>query len=447
MRDNARPGLLRALGTFDASLIVIGGIIGSGIFVNPSRVAALVHTGPLVMTAWIIGGLVALIGAGVFAELAARRPLDGGLYAYLRDAFHPVVAFCYGWTVLLVSQSGGAAASAVTFAFYLPAITGVPLSQPAAVGIAVGVIGLFTVVNCLGVRESTSAQNGFVIVKVAAIAGVIVIGAFATIRALGSHAEPAQLPDSPLVALGLALVPVMFAYSGWQTTSFMSGEMQQPTRSLPRGFFFGVLGVIALYLAMNVVCLGALGERGLAATDRPAAAVVQAAFGPVGAKIMAIIVAISTLGFITNQILVSPRVFYQMAADGTFFKALAKIDPRSHVPIVAIATQGIAAMLVAVSGKYDTILNWVTSVDYIFFTFAALALIIFRSRDRKAGEEGTGYRIPLHPFSTGLFMIVAAAMVADVLIKTPGDSAIGLLVLLTGVPVWYVFSRMKARKV
>ncbi len=442
------PQLQRRLGARDAALIVMGGIIGSGIFFNTSRVARFVHTGPLVILAWVLGGAIAMIGAGVFAELAARRPDDGGVYAYLREAFHPLVAFCYGWTLLLVSQSGGAAASAVTFAFYLPAITGTHLSGPLTTAIAVGVIALFTLVNCLGVRQGANAQNGFMLAKLVAILGVIAVGLFAVHGALVHPAVNAPVaPFNPLLAMGLALVPVMFAYSGWQTSSFMSAELRDPHKTLARGMIYGVLGVVVLYLAVNAVCLAALGQDGLAHTDTPASDVVRAVLGPVGGTIMATIVALSTLGFITNQILTAPRVYYQMAADGTFFKALAKIDPRTHVPVIAIAVQGVAAMLIALSGKYDLILNWVTSVDYIFFGFAALALIIFRRRDAAARAPRPFFTIPLHPWSTLLFLVVAWGIVVDVLLKSTTDTLIGVVVLLTGIPVYYAFRRKRAREI
>jgi APA family basic amino acid/polyamine antiporter len=437
-----QPHLLRRLGVRDAALIVMGGVVGSGIFVNPSVVARLVHGSWLIMLSWALGGVIALIGAGIFAELAVRRPQDGGVYAYLRDAYHPVVAFCYGWTLLLISQSGGAAASAVTFAFYLPAITGIQLSPGQATLVAVIVITLFTAINCLGVRESTSAQNGLMVAKIVAIGAVIGAGLFAAHAAIAQHAAVA-LPSgfNPIVALGLSLVPVMFAYSGYQSSSFMSGEIREPKRSLPLGLFVGVLGVTALYLGMNAACLYVLGPERLASTNTPASDIVQAVVGPLGAKIMAAIVAISTLGFIANQILTSPRVYFQMAADGTFFKALAKIDPRTHVPVIAIAVQGIASILIALSGRYDLILNWVTSIDYIFFGFAALAVIIFRRRDRASGAAEPWFRIPLHPWSTLIFLVVSWAVVLDVLFKSPTDTFLGLLVLLTGIPVWYVFRR------
>jgi basic amino acid/polyamine antiporter, APA family len=441
------PQLLRKLGVRDAALLVMGGIVGSGIFVNPSRVAKMVHTTPLIMLAWTSGGLIALIGAGVFAELGARRPKDGGVYAYLRDAYHPVVAFCYGWTLLLVSQSGGTAAAAVTFAFYLPKILPtLALNANEAKVIAIAVIALFTAINCLGVRSGTNTQNGFMIAKIVAILGVIGAGVFAIGHVSASIVQPLPTNFNPLYALGLAFVPVMFAYSGWQTTSFMSGEMKNVERTLPLGMLFGVLGVIVLYLGMNIVCIAVLGPAGLAATNTPASDVVHAALGQPGAIVMASIIALSTLGFIVNQILSSPRVYYQMAADGTFFKALANINPRTHVPILAIAVQGIAAMLIAASGQYDQILNWVTCVDYVFFGFAALALILFRRADEKSNAPTPFFRIPLHPWSTLLFLVVAWGIVVDLAFSSWRDTALGIIVLLSGVPVYWFFSRSHARR-
>ncbi len=443
MLEQPKPHLLRRLGVRDAALVVMGGIIGSGIFVNPSVVARLVHTPVYIMLAWIVGGVIAIVGAGVFAELAARRPYDGGVYAYLRSAYHPVVAFCYGWTLLLVSQSGGSAAAAVTFAFYLPKITGVALTTVQGTVVGVVVLAIFTIINCLGVRESTTTQNAFMIAKIVAIGGVIVAGLFA-VHATASMGVPIVPGDfNPFAAIGLSLVPVMFAYSGWQTSTFMAGEMRESNRSLPIGILVGVVGVIVLYLAMNLVCLYVLGPVGLAGTMTPASDIIQAVVGPIGAKIMAGIVALSTLGFISNQILTSPRVYFQMAADGTFFKQLAWISPNTHVPIVAIAVQGAAAILIALTGpeRYNLILNWVTSIDYVFFGFAALAIFIFRRRDRIAGAPEPWFRIPLHPWSTLLFLGASWAIVVDVVLKSPMDASYGIGVLLTGIPVYYVFSR------
>jgi basic amino acid/polyamine antiporter, APA family len=383
-----------------------------------------------------------LLGGAIFAELAARRPNDGGLYAYMRDAFHPALAFMYGWTLLLVSQSGGMAAAAVTFAGYVTPWLGLHL-PPGEMerALAILAIAAFTIVNALGVREGTVTQNAFIIVKIVAIFGLVLVGLFAMHAPGAAGPLPPFAGGSAVAAIGLAMVPVLFAYSGWQTSSFMSAEMRAPERTLPRGLLVGVLGVVVLYLAVNAVSIRALGVPNLAATDAPATVIAQLAFGPAGAWIMTIVVALSTLGFLGNQILTSPRVYFQMAADGTFFKQLARIDPRTHVPTLAIVLQGLVAAVITMSGRYDQILNYVTSVDYVFFGLSALALIVFRKRDAAdAAALKPFFTMPWHPWSTLIFLIAAWGLVGDVLIKSPVDTSIGLGILLSGLPVYALFA-------
>jgi APA family basic amino acid/polyamine antiporter len=419
----------------------MGGIIGSGIFRNPSVVAKFAPDGVIIMAIWAIGGGIALLGGGVFAELAARRPNDGGLYAYMRDAFHPAVAFMYGWTLLLVSQSGGMAAAAVTFAGYVAPWLGFHGSEAAAErALALVAIGIFTVVNALGVRQGTNAQNAFMIVKIAAIAGFVAVGLFAPHAPVAATATaPSFIGGSVVAAMGLAMVPVLFSYSGWQTSSFMSAELRDPHVTLPRGMIIGVVTVVVLYLAVNAVSLRALGVQNLAATNAPATAIAQLAFGQSGAVIITVVVALSTLGFLSNQILTSPRVYFQMAADGTFFKQLATVHPRTHVPVLAIVVQGVVAGVITLSGAYDQILNYVTTVDYIFFGLSAIALIVFRNRDAAANAPKPFYMIPGHPWTTVLFLVIAWAIVGDVLFKSPVPTVIGIGILLSGLPVYGLF--------
>ncbi|MBV8491376.1 MAG: amino acid permease, partial [Candidatus Eremiobacteraeota bacterium] len=217
-------------------------------------------------------------------------------------------------------------------------------------------------------------------------------------------------------------------------------------RTLPRGLLAGVLVVIVLYVSVNFVSIRALGVENLAATNAPATAIAQLAFGHAGAWIMTVVVALSTLGFLSNQILTSPRVYFQMAADRTFFKQLAWVSPRSHVPVLAIVLQGVVAIVIAVSGAYDQILNYVTSVDYVFFGLSALALIVFRMRDaRDPNAAKPFYLLPGHPWTTLAFLLVAWGIVGDVLIKSPLATCIGLGILLSGWPIYAVFAWLKRR--
>lgn len=435
------PKLLRRLGSRDAALIVMGGIVGSGIFMNPSVVARHVASGTLVMLVWAAGGIIALLGAGIFAELAARRPHDGGLYAYLRDAFHPALAFIFGWTLLLVSQSGGMAAAAVTFAAYFEPLTGWHAST-AAIGVAA--IAFFTAINALGVRTGTTTQNAFMLLKILAIAAFAAVGLFAVRSPI---APPTALPSagSAWAAIGFAMVPVLFAYSGWQTSSFMTAELRDPHRTLSRGMLVGVLGVVILYLAVNAACLRALGIQGLAATTTPASEIARLAFGQTGLRVMATVIALSTLGFLSNQILTSPRVYFQMAADGTFFRQLANVNSRTHAPMLAIVLQGCVAVVIALSGRYDQILNYVTCNDYIFFGLAAIALMVFRHRDARDPEVPLPFfRMPGHPVTTLIFLAAAWYIVGDTILNSPHDTLIGVAILLSGLPVYFLFASRTA---
>lgn len=436
--------LLRRLGTLDAALIVMGGVIGSGIFINPSVVAGYLHSGTLVMLAWAAGGVVALLGAFLFAELAARRPSDGGFYAYLRDAFHPSLAFSYGFTLLLVSQSGGMAAAAVTFAKYFAPVIGLAHLPSWLLGDAV--IALFTLINCFGVREGATTQNFFMALKIVAIGGFAVVGLFAPHVAASAAPDAAAPAGSIFGAFAIAMVPVMFAYSGWQTASFVTAEMKNPGPALARGMVIGVAAIVLLYLAVNAVCLQVLGIHGLAATNTPAADIARLAFGPIGGGIMAAIVAVSTLGFLSNQMLVSPRIYFQMAADGTFFPWLARVHPRTRVPIISIALQGVIAMIVAASGSYSQVLNYVTNIDFLFFGFAAIALIILRRRDDAIGAPKPAISMPLYPLTPIIFLIVAWSIVTAVLLKSPVESLIGIGLLLIGIPIYFLFAASARRK-
>ncbi len=433
--------LLRRLGTRDAALIVMGGIIGSGIFRNPSVVAQSVHAGRAMLAVWIAGGVVALLGAFVFAELAARRPRDGGLYAYMRDAYHPIVAFMYGWTLLLVSQSGGMAAAALTFAGYFQPLTGMSIDPTL---LAFAVLAIFTITNCLGVREGSSLQNAFMVLKIAAIVWLVVVGFLAHPATSAHVAAVSSAP--PFAAMAVAMIAVLFAYSGWQTSSFMTGELKDPARTLPRGMLWGVCAVVALYVLVNVVCLRVLGPVGLMQTTSPASDVLRAFMGARGAQLIAAIIALSTLGFLSNQILVSPRVYHAMAEDGVFFRQIAWLHPKTHVPVVAIVLQGAFAIAITFWKAYAQILGFVIGIDYLFFTLAAIALFIFRARDRAAGAPRAGYRVPLHPVPTALFALVSAATVVTTYVSSRENALVTACVLLVGVPVYFGFVALRRRE-
>jgi APA family basic amino acid/polyamine antiporter len=447
----AGPGLARRLGLFDATMIVMGGIIGSGIFINPSVVARQVHTTTMIMGAWLLGGAIALVGAFIYAELAHRYPDVGGQYAYLREAYHPGVAFVYGWALLLVTQTGGMAAVAVTFSRYFLELTRAPLTEATVATLA---LALLTIVNCLGVRAGSSVQNGLMVLKIMAIAALVLCGLFFV---AAPEARPGPVLDRPvsvglLAAMGAAMTPVMFAYGGWQTSSFVAGEMRAPRRDLARGLLLGVSGVVLLYMLVNAVCVYALGPEGLVATTTPASVLMRMALGERGATLIAVGIAISTLGFLSQGMLTAPRVYFAMAEDGLFFKSVAWLAPRTRVPVVAIALQGVLAIVIALSGRYEQILNYVVSVDFIWFGLTAASLFVFRRRPTASLIDGSTetvradhFRVPGHPVTTVLFVVACALIVLSTIYKYPANSAVGLVIVLAGIPV-YFYWRRRGRK-
>jgi basic amino acid/polyamine antiporter, APA family len=432
-------GTRRQLGLFDAVMIVMGGIVGSGIFRNPSVVAHQVHTPFLILGVWAGGGVLAMFGAFIWAELSTRVPGAGGQYAYLREAYHPMVAFIYGWVLLLVTQTGGMAAVAVTFAGYFREISGAGWSDSA---IAACALLALTVVNCFGARAGSNVQSALMLLKTGAIAGLVIFG----IALGGGTIHPLPLTDRPfspglLRAIGAATIPVAFAYGGWQTSTFIAGEMRNPARDLSRGLVLGVLGVVALYLSVNAVCLKVLGPAGLDRTDTPASDVMRAALGDKGALFIAVGIAISTLGFLSQGMLTAPRVYHAMAADGLFLRAVGWISPRTGAPVIAIALQGLASTAIACSGKYEQILNFTVSVDFISFSLTAAALFVIRRRTGSASAGGHIYRAPGHPYTTALFVLGAASVVVSTIVSYPANAAVAFLIMLTGVPVYFFWRR------
>ena len=429
----SEPELARRLGAFDATMIVMGGIIGSGIFINPYVVAQHVHSAVLIISVWAAGGAIALLGAFVYAELAALRPEAGGQYAYLRDAYHPAVAFLYGWALLLVVQSGGMAAVAVTFARYTIELTGTYTNDALLASIT---LILLTIINILGVRSGSNTQSALMILKLVAIAMLIVFG-FTTHAA--QHANSSEMSDT--WAFFAAMTPVMFAYGGWQTASFMSAELRRPRRDLVIGLLAGVAGVITVYVLVNVVMVHALGTAGLAATTTPASAVMRAALGERGAKLIAIGIAISTLGFLSQSMLTAPRVYYAMANDRVFFRAVARVHPVTRVPYVAIALQGVVAIIFTLSGKYEQILSYVVATDFIFFGLTGAALFVFRRRGMTSHE----FRTPGHPITTAVFTLACWIVVIATIIRSPEQSMIGLGILASGALAYAVWHSARRR--
>src|SRR5690606_3188706 len=351
-------GYARRLGLFSGVMMVIGGIIGSGIFRSPQVVAQRVHTPGLTLGVWVLGGVIALIGAFIYAELGGRTPKAGGQYVYLRDTFGPLPAFLYAWALLLIIATGAIAAVAVTFADYTIALFG--LGEGNGVAIASGAIVLLSVINFVGVRPGAVTQNIFTVLKLAALGALIAAGIAVTAGLIpGGPAatEAVAAPDGVVLAIGAALVPVLFSIGGWQQTNFIAEEIIAPERNLPRALIIGVMGVVLVYVLANYTYLQALGPAGLAASDAPAADAMTRMVGPAGRTLITAGIVVSTFGFLNLVILVTPRVIQAMAADGLFIDGLARLHPRYRTPAAAITLQGIWALILVQSGRYGALLE------------------------------------------------------------------------------------------
>ena len=455
--DASRPTYARRLGPFSATMVVVGGIIGAGIFLNPAIVAQRVGSGALTLAAWGLGAAIAIAGGLCFGELGSRRPRAGGGYVYLRDAFGALPAFLYGWALLLVMATGAIAAVAVTFARYTVALAGWPTGV--TVPLAVLAIVLLSAVNYLGVRPGALVQNAFTLLKLAALAALIVTGMVAAASsgpapvadAAALTATAAATPHGVLatvLALGSALVPVLFAYGGWQQSNFVAEEMIAPERNLPRAIILGVLIVVAVYLLANVTYLVALGAPGLAASQAPAADTMARLVGPAGATLISAGIAVSTFGFLNLVILVSPRVYQAMAEDGAFIPALARLHPRHRTPAAAIVFQAAWAVVLTLSGSYGALLDWVVFGDWIFFGLAVATLFVYRRRERAAPARygvHRGYRALGYPVTPALFVAAAAFVVVSSVLSNPTNALYGTLLLLAGVPVFLFWQRRAER--
>ena len=443
-RDIGADGLRVEIGFPSAVLLVVGGIVGVGIFANPAIVARDVHSSVLALAAWGAGGVIALLGAFVYAELAARMPSTGGEYVYLRETYGPLAGFLYGWTTLLVVHSGGLAAVAIIFAKNLDVLVGGGLNETLVVVITLAALAT---VNALGVRFGNGVQSGLGLVRLLAIAALIAAGLLLAPHGLvAPHVTPAGgSPLAPWKAFGAALIPVVFSFGGWQTANFVAGEIRDPAHNLARALMAGVAVVITLYLLVNIACLRALGVEALGATLTPASDVLFRAVGPAAGKLAAGAITLSALAFMSQSILTGPRVGFAMARDGLFFRQAAKVSETSRAPAIAIFLLAGWAAVLALSGSYEQILSYVVSMNFLFFGLSASCLFVLRRRERAGQAEGApGFRAPWHPLTTGLFILASAVIVGCSFWAYPVNSLIGYGIMLLGAPPYLYWRRRRA---
>jgi len=436
MNDTAEVSYARRLGVWDAMMVVVGGVIGSGIFLTPATIARQTSSSGEQLLAWGFGGVLALIGALCYAELGARRPNAGGGYVNLREAFGLIIAFVYGWNMLVVNYSGSLAAVATIFVQYAAAALGVTLSGADAPPYAIATIALLTFVNWFGIRAGAVTQNILTVLKLAAIASLIAIGLIAR------GAPPPSAPPPPLnpLAFGGVLLPVLFAYGGWAYINNIAGEIREPQRNLPRALLLGMLLVAACYLLANVAYLHVLGHDGLAASMAPAAEIMRGAFGDTGARAISLGIAISTFGFCNISIIGAARVFQVMGEEGLFFKAAGHINARYRSPDVALAALSGWAIVLALSGTYGQLLNYSTVGDWLGYAAAVATLFYYR---RARSDETVAFRMKGFPILPLIFIVAVLGVVASNIISNPTDAGMGLVIALLGLPVYWFWSRSR----
>src|SRR3954463_9385240 len=442
-------GYVRRLGVFDTTMIVVGGIIGAGIFLNPAIVAQRVHSTAFILTVWVVGGAIALVGALTFAELGARRPQAGGGYVYLTEVFGPLPAFLYGWTFLFIINSGGIAAVAVTFARYTADLFG--LSTALIKPLAAGVLIVLSGVNYLGGRSGSITQNIFTVLKLVALAALIGAGIFLSTAA---HQVPEPAGEAirgfdVVRALGYALIPVLFAYGGWQYSNNIASEIVDPERTISRAMTIGMIVGGAVYVLANVAYVRVLGPSGLAGSLAPAADTMRALLGPVGGSLMAAGIVVSTIGCVNSGILSAPRMLQAMAADGLFFRFAARLHPRYRTPAGGILIQAVWAIALVLSGTYGQLLDYVVFGDWIFFGLIVATVFGYRRRDARGIAAGSGtYRAPGYPVLPALFDIVAAFVVVSAIWSTPRNAMLGVVLMALGIPAFMFWRRQnKSRPV
>ncbi len=439
----ASGSLLRVLGVGSIVGIVVGTMIGSGIFIVPATVAAQVRSPLIILAVWVVGGLLSVFGALSLAELAAAYSETGGIYVYLREAYGPLAGFLFGWTLFLVIDSGSIAALSVAFSSkYLPHFLNMgPIVQKLA---AILFIVILMVINILGVKRGSLFQNILTSLKFVALAGIVVTVLLFAKGDWENLVRPAaDAPKGDMIGMfGLALVAALWAYKGFEACTFNSGETRNPSRTLPVGIIAGCGLVTLLYLLANAAYLYAVPAFEMAKSDRIAADAMNVAVGPIGASIVAFIILFSIMGAANGHVLTGPRVYYAMAKDGLFFRKMASVHPKFHTPHVSILVVGTWSIVLSLSGTFEQLLRYVIFGHWIFMGLAVSAVFVLR---KKRPDLPRPYRALGYPVTPGLFVLASLFVTVNALIGTFWNSFAGLLIIALGVPAYIYWSRKRAR--
>jgi len=427
---------LRRLGTWDAAMIVIGGVIGAGIFRTPAAVAKSTSSGTEVIILWAVGGLLTLAGVLCYAELGARRPQAGGTYVYLREAFGQLPAFLFGWTMALINYPGSVAAVATTFADYATRAVGLPHEWVKPV--AVAAISFIVAVNLFGIRAGAWVQNIFTVLKLGAVAMLIAVGLYLARGHLGAAFAADPTHDVPSGMLIGALLPAMFAYGGFHYLNDLAGEVRDPQRTLPRALGLGMASVVICYVLINIAYMAGLGHAGLAASTAPAADLMRRVFGESGATVIAVGIACSTFGYCSIAIAGGARVLQVMSADGMFFKPIARIDAKTGAPQIALLALGAWAIALILSGSFEALVDYTTVGEWLSHAFGIATIFWYR---RKLKSEPSPYLVPGYPWVPLIFTTTVLCVIVATAITQPQNAGMSLLIIALGIPVFYLWRK------
>ena len=437
----------RKLGFFDALMVVIGNVIGSGIFIAPAVVAATIlpGTGGMVLLVWVVGGVLALTGALSYSELGALMPRAGGHYVFLREGLGSFTAFLYGWTILLVIASGSIAFVSITFVTYLGYF--IPMSSFVIKIVAVATIFLLTGVNYRGVKQGSFVLNIFTVLKVVAL--VVLVGAGLLFSDIRSENFVPVLPNNSVFDLTiasaflLALVSALFTYGGWQNIGFIAGELKNPRRNLPLALLVGTIVVIVIYVCTNTVYINVLSVEGMAQSKLVASDTMEGLWGRIGGALISLLIIVSSFGITNAIILVSPRVTYAMAKDGVFFESLSRVHSKYKTPSTALIFQAVwSSIIVFASETFQQIMNYVVFMDWLFLALAVYCIFILR---KKYPDAPRPYKVWGYPVIPILFIVLSLIVVLNTLVRAPLESIIGTVIVLSGTPA-YLFWKKRIEK-
>lgn len=430
--------LKRTIGSRDLTLLVIGNVIGSGIFLVPAAVMR--QSGesvPIAMSVWLVGGLLSLMGALSYAELGSMDPGSGGLYSYVRDAFGVFPAFLYGWTLFFVIGAGTVAALAVAAANYMTQFA--PMSTLQKNIVAITLIVIMAVINVRGTRGSTSVQNAATGIKVLAIltmSGLLIyLGDSYSAAVTSIEVSTVSIPS-----VGLSIIGVLWAYEGWQYVTFVAGETRDPQRTLPKALILGTVLLIVIYMIANFAYVAALGTSQMAASERVASEAVAQILGPTAGKAIALAIIVSMYSAAHATVITAPRVYFAMARDGVFFNKLTAVHPKYGTPAIAIIASCTWAAILAASGTFDQLLTYVVFIGWIFYALGAAAVIALRI---KRPDVERPFRVPGYPVTPIMFVLAAAAIVGNTVYAQPLESAVGIGVVFLGAPAYMIWKRVK----